>query len=92
MPTHRTATVRSALVDSLDGAIRIDAHGDPVVDVDWLDGVTPRLASDPVQHASSSVVQHAVQGDREQLVAAPGDRLERCLDGAGVERSGRVER
>lgn len=55
MPNSRVATVRSALVDSLDGTVRIDDRGEPVVDVDWLDGATLWLASDLVQHVPSGV-------------------------------------
>ncbi len=49
------AIVRSALVDSLDGTVRIDANGEPVVDVDPLDGATLWLASDLVEHVPSGV-------------------------------------
>lgn len=53
MAGARAAIVRTGLVESLDGTVRIDANGDPIVDVDWLDGATLWLLSDLVEHVST---------------------------------------
>lgn len=53
MAGTRATLVRNGLAESLDGTVRIDAHGDPVVDVGWLDGVTLWLLSDIVEHVST---------------------------------------
>jgi hypothetical protein len=67
MADARAAIVRTGLVKSLNGTVRIDANGDPVVDVDWLNGATLWLLSDLVEYNPTDTTtthQHLVDRRR----------------------------